>query len=192
MSRYEGYWISKDSKMVAFEQVDESHIPNYRIMHQGSDQVGEGAQEDHRYPFAGASNPIVRLGVVGVDGGEVTWFDLTSRYGADLYLPRVKWLHDNTLVVQVQNRDQTEVELLHLFPADGTSKTIMVEKNEAWVNLHNMFTPVKKTGEFIWASERCEHSRVLVGYDLGFWFQEMSDDLRLLSGMAQEKYFPET
>ena len=43
---------------------DESHIAKYRIMHQGSESVGESAQEDHHYPFAGAANPVVRLGVV--------------------------------------------------------------------------------------------------------------------------------
>lgn len=34
-------------------QVDESAIPKFRIMHQGSEKVGDGAQEDHHYPFAG-------------------------------------------------------------------------------------------------------------------------------------------
>ena len=42
--RYEGYWLSPDSSLVAFEEVDESGIPEYRIMHQGSDRLGEGAQ----------------------------------------------------------------------------------------------------------------------------------------------------
>ncbi|CAN0201061.1 unnamed protein product, partial [Hapterophycus canaliculatus] len=40
-------------------QVDERHIPSFRIMHQGKDTVGEGAQEDHHYPFAGKENPKV-------------------------------------------------------------------------------------------------------------------------------------
>ena len=29
-------------------EVDETHIPQYRIMHQGKAVLGEGAQEDHR------------------------------------------------------------------------------------------------------------------------------------------------
>lgn len=45
----------------------------------------------------------MKLGVVGVKGGEVMWFDLTRRFGDDIYLPRVKWLPDNTLIVQVRN-----------------------------------------------------------------------------------------
>lgn len=114
MDRYEGYWLSPDSAMAAFEQVDESHISKYRIMHQGSEMVGDGAQEDHHYPFAGAANPIVKLGVVATSGGDVRWFDLTQRFGADIYLARVKWFPDKSLVLQIQNREQTKLELLQV------------------------------------------------------------------------------
>ena len=68
MDRAEGFWLSPDASRVAFCEVDETHIPQYRIVHQGSDRVGEGAQEDHRYPFAGEPNARVRVGVVPADG----------------------------------------------------------------------------------------------------------------------------
>lgn len=55
LSNSRGNWIS----CVVYEQVDERHIPSFRIMHQGKDKVGEGAQEDHHYPFAGKANPKV-------------------------------------------------------------------------------------------------------------------------------------
>ncbi|KAJ1490770.1 dipeptidyl peptidase IV N-terminal region-domain-containing protein, partial [Baffinella frigidus] len=154
MSRYEGYWISPDSSMIAFEQVDESMVPKYRIMHQGSDKVGEGQQEDHHYPFAGCGNPMVKLGVVSTEGGEVRWLDLEASFGPDLYLPRVKWLPDNTLIVQVQNRAQTVVEVIRIWPQTNERKVLLSEQNDAWVNLHKMFTPLKNTQRFIWASER--------------------------------------
>jgi dipeptidyl-peptidase-4 len=63
LGRFEGLWVSPDGSKIAFEQSNESHIPQYRIMHQGSDVVGTGAQEDHHYPFAGADNPVQMLGV---------------------------------------------------------------------------------------------------------------------------------
>ena len=40
MHRLTGLWWSKDSRHVAFEEVDETHIPVYRIMHQGKDEDG--------------------------------------------------------------------------------------------------------------------------------------------------------
>jgi Dipeptidyl peptidase IV (DPP IV) N-terminal region len=60
MDRYVGYWWSLDSTKIAYTQVDESHIPAYRIMHQGKDTVDtQTTQEDHHYPFAGQDNPKV-------------------------------------------------------------------------------------------------------------------------------------
>ena len=71
-----GYWWSLDGKFISFTQVDPSNIPLFRIMHQGKSTVGSEAQEDHAYPFAGASNVKVRLGVVSSSGGSVTWMHL--------------------------------------------------------------------------------------------------------------------
>ena len=51
------FWLSPAWLWVT--QVDERHIPSFRIMHQGKEDVGEGAQEDHHYPFAGKENPKV-------------------------------------------------------------------------------------------------------------------------------------
>src|SRR5215213_6419936 len=94
MARRAGFWWSHDSAWLAFEEVDETHIPIYRIMHQGKDATGERAQEDHRYPFAGAPNAKVRLGVVSATGLEGTgapvWMDLGTEQ--DIYLARVQWL----------------------------------------------------------------------------------------------------
>ncbi|CAM9904025.1 unnamed protein product, partial [Ascophyllum nodosum] len=77
MDRYRGFWWSLDSSSIAFTEVDERHIPSFRIMHQGKESVGEGAQEDHHYPFAGKANPKVRLAVIevdvdGIEAGRVT------------------------------------------------------------------------------------------------------------------------
>ena len=41
-SRPAAIWWSPDSQWLAFTEVDERHIPVYRIVHQGEDEVGEG------------------------------------------------------------------------------------------------------------------------------------------------------
>jgi dipeptidyl-peptidase-4 len=172
MDRSHGFWWSPDGHWLAFTEVDETHIPVYRIVHQGQDRTGVGAQEDHRYPFAGQANAKVRLGVVPVDGGMPVWIDLgDARHGAhDIYLARVQWQPDGRLVVQVENREQTELRLLRFDPQTGTSKTpglntLLIETNDVWINLHNMLTPLKD-GRFVWASERTGF-RHLYLYDAG-------------------------
>ncbi len=157
MDRYKGFWFSPDSQWIAFEQVDEGHIPEYRIMHQGSDSVGEGAQEDHRYPFAGRANPRVRVGVVPVAAEQqqqepqVQWLDFSGlelRSGAvldtaDLYLGRVDWLPDGSLAVQLMNREQSELLLVRfagMQGAHGVARQVLLrEHSDVWINLHDLF-----------------------------------------------------
>ena len=149
MGRPHGFWWSRDSRYVAFAAVDETHIPTYRIMHPGQATVGAGAQEDHRYPFAGQANAQVRLGVIPVAGGAPVWLDL----GDAEYLARVTWFPSCRVVVQVENRAQTELRLLSFDPQTGQGNSLLTEVSDVWINLHSMLRPLRD-GRFIWASER--------------------------------------
>ncbi len=155
MERLRGYWWAPDSSCLAFTEVDETHIPAYRIMHQGKASVGYGAEEDHRYPFAGAPNARVRLGVVAAAGGDVVWMDLGA--DEDVYLARVGWFADGALAVQMLNREQSELRLLRLDPETGAATELLRETSEVWINLHRCFRALKEgdlAGCFLWASER--------------------------------------
>lgn len=164
MDRKTGYWWSLDSKYIAFTEVDYSEIPLFRIMHQGKSSAGPDAQEDHPYPFAGASNVKVRLGVVSVAGGSTIWMDLDcggvkELDNEDEYLARVNWMHGNILTAQIINRHQTKIKIVKFDIRTGQRRDILVEENETWINIHDCFTPLDKgvtkfSGGFIWASEK--------------------------------------
>jgi dipeptidyl-peptidase 4 len=156
MGRSQGFWWSPDNQKIAFAEVDETHIPVYRIVHQGKDTVGEDAQEDHRYPFAGEANARVRLGVISLEGSGPIWMDIP---GEDFYLARVNWLPSGQLIAQIENRAQTSLELFLFDPDNGKRKLILTETSDVWINLHKLFKPLKGVGYdyeggFIWASER--------------------------------------
>ncbi len=152
MGRAHGFWWSPDSRSLAFTQVDETHIPIYRITHQGKDATGEGAQEDHRYPFAGMPNAKVRLGVVSIAGGEPVWMDLGPE--EDQYLARVNWFPDGTLTAQIENREQTTLDFVRFDVRTGARTLLLRETNDVWINLHSLLRSLKSEGGFIWASER--------------------------------------
>ncbi|MDQ2787603.1 MAG: S9 family peptidase, partial [Chloroflexota bacterium] len=151
MGRSHGFWWSPDSQQIAFTAVDETHIPIYRIIHQGKDATGDGAQEDHRYPFAGMPNATVRLGVIPVAGGGPVWMDLGMEQ--DQYLARVNWFPDGTLTAQIENRAQTVLDLVRFDPQTGAQTRLLRETSDVWINLHNLLRPLDGGG-FIWASER--------------------------------------
>ncbi|KAJ7959345.1 Dipeptidyl peptidase [Quillaja saponaria] len=164
MDRKNGYWWSLDSKFIAFTEVDSSGVPLFRIMHQGKNLVGSDAQEDHPYPFPGASNVKVRLAVVSVAGGSITWMDLlcggtNMQSYEEEYLARVNWMYGNILLAQVLNRSHSILKIFKFDIKTGRGKVIFEEESSTWVNLHDCFTPLdkgmtKSSGGFIWASEK--------------------------------------
>ena len=143
----DGFWWSPDGSRIAFVEVDSRHIPDYPIVHQGQHALDT---EHHRYPFAGAPNARVRLGVVAADGSEPVWMDLGDE--DDIYLPRVVWRPDGVLAGLVLNRQQTELRL-HLFDPDtGAVVRTLEERSEPWLNLGDF--RFLDSGELLWSSER--------------------------------------
>ena len=162
MDRAEGFWLSPDAAHVAFCEVDETHIPVYRIVHQASDRVGDDAQEDHRYPFAGAANARVRVGVVPADGSGAerpAWLDLDATgIGDDRYVARVQWADPGVLLVQLQSRDQCRLDVVRYdLGASGAGRVpgtlLWSETSDVWINLHDVLRPLPD-GSLLWASER--------------------------------------
>ena len=151
MGQLSGFWWSKDGSHIAFKEVDESHIPIYRIVHQGSGETGQTAQEDHRYPFAGQPNARVRLGIVSTSSLETVWMDLGD--DDDIYLARVAWMPDGSLCAQIENREQTGLDLVRFDISTGVRTTLLTETTDVWINLQDMFRPLDDGG-FVWASER--------------------------------------
>ena len=197
MGRSQGFWWSADSRLIAFAEVDETHIPVYRIVHQGKDAVGESAQEDHRYPFAGQANVRVRLGVVLIEGGDPVWMDIP---GEDYYLARVNWLPSGDLLAQIENREQTRLDLVRFDPASGKGKILITETSEIWINLHNLFRSLNGVGQdyeggYIWASERTGFRHLYLYNQNGHLIRPLTqgewlvDDLVGVDEMRQLVYF---
>ena len=150
MGRHQGFWWSPDGNLLAFVRADSRHIPNYSIVHQGTEQV---FTEDHRYPFTGARNAIVQLGIVPINAnpGDVTWMDLGD--DQDIYLARVAWRPDGILTALVQSRNQRSQRLVAFNPLNGEATTLIQERGHPWLNLHDNLRFLK-SGEFLWSSEK--------------------------------------
>ena len=148
---HRAYWWSPDSSRLAFLQLDEAPVPEFTVVdHLPYRQDVEATD----YPKAGDPNPTVKLGVVQAAGGSVRWVD-TSKYGAAEHLiVDVGWTPDSKEVVyQVQDREQTWLDLNLGEAAKGTTRTLFRETTKAWVSVLGPPTWLKD-GSFLWLSER--------------------------------------
>jgi len=148
---FRGYWWSPDSTRLAFLQLDERPVPEYTV----TDHLPyRPALEVTDYPKAGDPNPLVRVGIVPAAGGAVAWADAAAYAGMETLVVEVSWTPDSQHVEhQVQNREQTWLEMNLADAATGRTRTLLRETTKAWVN--NNGGPVwLKDGSFLWFSER--------------------------------------
>ena len=155
------YWWSPDSAKLAFLQLDESRVEKYHL----ADALSyEGAVTEERYPVAGSPNPVARVGVVAVAGGETRWMDAGA--DRDALLARVAWLQDSRHVaIERLNRPQNRLDLLFAEAAGGKSHTVLTEQDKYWINLSDDLHFFADGKRFLWSSERSGF-RHLYLYDL--------------------------
>ncbi len=131
MSRNSGFWWSPDSSMLLYQETDEAGV-EVRYIH--NPLHPEEPPSKHFYPKAGSPNATVRVGLVARAGGSTRWVSWDSaKYP---YLARVTWDTPGApLTLLVQNREQTEQELLAVDTATGATRTLLRETDDAWLNL---------------------------------------------------------
>lgn len=147
--RWRACWWSGDDRYIAFLQLDESQVPEYTIVHHASTPQRVELQ---RYPHAGEPNPTVRLGVVALEDGRIVWVSLKG-YAPDILIVRVGWSPDHKVIFQVQDREQTWLDLNEADPQTGSCRTLLRERSPAWVNVLDE-PHWLSDGSFLWRSER--------------------------------------
>jgi dipeptidyl-peptidase-4 len=148
---FRGYWWSPDSTRIAFLQLDERPVPEYTVV----DHIPyRPTLEVTDYPKAGDPNPKVKVGLARVAGGAPRWLDLDAYSADDFLVVSVDWAPSSAqAVVQIQDREQTWLDLVLADAESGRLRKVLRETTNAWVNVNG--NPVwLKDGSFLWLSER--------------------------------------
>jgi dipeptidyl-peptidase-4 len=158
---YSAYWWAPDSSAVAYLEMNEHPVSQFPMVNFES-YTGEA--EMQRYPVAGGKNPLVRVFVASVNGGEPRLMETGSE--TDVYIPRVNWLADSRrLAIQRLNREQNQLDLLLLDVATGKCSPLLTEKDPYWINVHDDLYFFKDGKRFLWSSERSGFNHLYL-YDL--------------------------
>jgi dipeptidyl-peptidase-4 len=150
MARLHGLWWSPESDAVLVQRTDESGVETLHVM----DPADPGkAPRSSRYPRAGTANAKIELHLAPIDGGPlrpVRWDQ--ARYE---YLANVKWSRGAPLSLVVQTRDQTELAVLAVDPSSLEARTLLVERDDTWLNLDPEMPRWLPDGRsFLWTTER--------------------------------------
>ena len=158
------YDFSADSKVIAYIKYDESDVMMYDMpmYTTGSDN----AYYDNfcnpysfKYPVAGADNSKI----------SVHSFDIKSKVTRKLdvnipeegYIPRIKFTtNPEILAVITLNRHQSVLEIQAVNPLSGTSKTIMREESDTYLNEQTYANIEFLNNHFVFQSERSGYNHL--------------------------------
>jgi len=152
LDRYSGFWWSPDSTRLVFQETDLSAVEKLYIMDPAE---ASEAPNSFYYPRAGRHNAKVKLGIVSIKGGAITWIPWDAeRYP---YLARVDWRDSAPLSIYVMTRNQREAKLMTVDPMNGATRDLVVEEDDAWINVPRFSrTPswLPDGSAFLWTTER--------------------------------------
>ena len=107
------------------------------------------------YPKAGTTNSAVRIGVVSANGGATKWMNTPGDLRNN-YIAMMDWTdNSNEIILQHLNRLQNTDQLMIANAKTGNVKTILTEKDDAWVEVYlSKMRWLQQGKSFLWMSER--------------------------------------
>jgi dipeptidyl-peptidase-4 len=146
---FKGYWWSPDSKSIAYLKLDDSRVPDFTVV----DHIPpEQKVEVTPYPRSGDPNPAATLHIADLAGGGSVRVDHLADPATTLIVD-VAWRPDSSAVAfQVQDREQTYLDLNQVPRSGGEVRRLVHETTKAWVD--NQGSPFwLADGSFLWLSE---------------------------------------
>ncbi|MEQ1634212.1 MAG: DPP IV N-terminal domain-containing protein, partial [Planctomycetota bacterium] len=147
-----GFRFSPDGTRIAFWELDCSSVGEFYMVDNLADRYSKIVPV--QYPKAGTSNSACRIGVIDVEGGDVTWMALPGD-PREIYLPRMEWhLSGKELMVQWLPRSQNELRIYAADAATGAVRLVHTETDAAWVDVRDDFRWLQNGEAYFWTSDR--------------------------------------
>jgi dipeptidyl-peptidase-4 len=148
----DGWRWSPDGRSVAYWQLDSEGVREFALIN-NTDSLYPTISYIP-YPKAGEKNSAGRVGVVSAAGGATRWLEVSGD-PRNHYIARMDWAaNSDEIVLQQLNRLQNANRVMLADAHTGRVRTIMVERDGAWVDIHeNGLEWLEKGNQFLWVSE---------------------------------------
>ncbi len=152
LSLRDGFRFSPDGQAIAFWQLDTTGVPQLPLVNNTDSFYPKITWIP--YPKTGEQNSACRAGVIYLDTGKIQWIDLPGD-SRDHYIARMEWVENSgALLIQQLNRKQNANRVMLYDVYRRSLKTILTERDEAWVDVHDELHWIDEGKQFTWISER--------------------------------------
>jgi dipeptidyl-peptidase-4 len=147
----DGWRWSPDGRKVAYWQLNADSVKDFNLIN-NTDSLYSRVNPV-QYPKAGESNSAARVGVVNASGGPTRWLDIEGD-PRNHYIARMDWAaNSDEVVLQRLNRLQNTNEVMLGAAASGKVRTVLTERDSAWVDITDDLAWLNGGKSFLWVSE---------------------------------------
>ncbi len=154
------YWNKSGSKLAYFK-FNEKEVKEFSM------DIYDGlypSKYKFKYPKAGEKNSKVEIHVYDLAKNISKKINLKDK--SDFYIPRIKWTNnDELLMIEKLNRHQNKLELILHNVTKNKITTILTEKDDAYIEIHDNLEFISNDNNFIWTSEKSGYNHIYY-YDI--------------------------
>jgi dipeptidyl-peptidase-4 len=148
----DGFRWSPDGRRIAFWQLDASGVRDFDLINDTDSLYSFVVPV--QYPKAGTTNSAARAAVVSADGGEPVWLDIPGD-PRQHYIARLEWAaSSDEVVLEHLNRTQNTLQVMLGDARTGRTRTVLTERDSAWVDVVDDLRWIDGGKRFTWISER--------------------------------------
>jgi dipeptidyl-peptidase 4 len=152
LSLRDGFRWSPDGRRITYWQLDASGVRDFLLINNTDSLYSFTIPV--QYPKAGTTNSAARTGVVSASGGPTVWLKVPGD-PRNNYIARLEWAaNSDQLVLQHLNRLQNTNQVMLGDAATGQVRTVLTERDSAWVDVVDDLRWVDGGRSFTWVSER--------------------------------------
>jgi dipeptidyl-peptidase-4 len=148
----DGWRWSPDGRSVAYWQLNADSVRDFHLVNSTDSLYSQVVPI--QYPKVGEANSAARVGIVSAAGGATRWLDVPGD-PRNHYIGRLEWaLSSGEVVLQRLNRLQNTNEVMLGDAKTGEVRTILVERDSAWIDLVDDWVWLGGGKQFTWVSDR--------------------------------------
>ena len=148
----DGFRWSPDSKRIAYWQLDVRGVRDFMLV----DNIDSlySFTIPVQFPKAGTTNSAGRVGVIDASGGATRWLSVPGD-PRNNYIARMDWAaSSDEVVLQQLNRLQNTDQVMLGDVRTGAVRTVLTERDSAWVDVVDDLRWLDGGRRFTWVSER--------------------------------------